>query len=451
MILQNLFIFSFKRIRILAGIIAGIVLFWGISYGLRYIYVEENEWNRRIFNDLYFSNENIDCLYLGSSHVFSAVNTGILDSNNGKNNFNLATGSQSLIESYWLLKEASRNNSLSHVYVEMYYMCSTGIAGNYESSFSIKKTWAVTDYMKWSLNKVEALLDMNKDKAYYMDALVPWIRYRDKVFDIEWINACTTRKNDKEYKAFEQSETKLDECTGKEYETKYYPKGYYYSSRELSNLYMERNRDPNEMELTADSQKYLRKIIEYCQERDINITLFATPVYDCQLVSAENYDFFREQVSTIAEEYGIEFLDFNLIRPEYMITDKCELYRDMNHLNSRGAEYFTVLFNEVITSSEEEIGEYFYSSYEEKLSNACPQVYGIYSVSVNDNKTMYIAANRDSDLEYSIIIKSEEGEVILQDFSTSKIFSLPKNWTGLCTVTWREEEGRDEHVLQVRL
>ena len=119
MILQNLFIFSFKRIRILAGIIAGIVLFWGISYGLRYIYVEENEWNRRIFNDLYFSNENIDCLYLGSSHVFSAVNTGILDSNNGKNNFNLATGSQSLIESYWLLKEASRNNSLSHGYVEM--------------------------------------------------------------------------------------------------------------------------------------------------------------------------------------------------------------------------------------------------------------------------------------------------------------------------------------------
>lgn len=88
------------------------------------MYVPFWDWERNLWHYFYKDDGKIDNLYLGSSHVYYDINPALLDSMNGGYNFNLASSAQPLNGSYYLLKEAGKNNALSHVYLELYYQCS---------------------------------------------------------------------------------------------------------------------------------------------------------------------------------------------------------------------------------------------------------------------------------------------------------------------------------------
>ena len=113
------FIFRFKSFivkqKIKINIVFFILAFFGvcsvITSFLNYIYVMPDDWSNKLWSDFY-SDDNIDYLYLGSSHVYCGIDPYILNDVNGKNNFNLSSHSQLLNGSYYLLKEADRKNKL---------------------------------------------------------------------------------------------------------------------------------------------------------------------------------------------------------------------------------------------------------------------------------------------------------------------------------------------------
>lgn len=201
MIRHSLFIFSSnkKKCRAVFLTLMAIAFFLlGVKI-LNYLYWQEDEWSRILWHNYYKQTENIDYVYLGSSHVFCDLNPKILDEKNGKNNFNLATSSQRLIESYYLLKEADRKNKIENAYLELYYIPSTGVEGEYKDKGTVLNVLSHTDHMKYFWGKADALFHMIPLK-YYPEMIFPFIRYREHLMDGNWIKDRANAKAAKNHK-----------------------------------------------------------------------------------------------------------------------------------------------------------------------------------------------------------------------------------------------------------
>lgn len=444
MIRHNSFISSFKKkVQALFLILVFITFFLAGNKLLNYLYWEEDEWCRILWHNYYEQTENIDYLYLGSSHVYFDLNPEILDKSNEKNNFNMATPAQRLIESFYLLKEIDRHNEIEKVYLEMYYDPSTGALGNYHEKISVQNGWRCMDYMRCSYHKAEILMSINP-MQYYMEAFFPFIRYRQHLTDDSWVKEQVQHKESEDYKKYIYDDgVKV-----------YKDKGYSYDLRELTNSLLIRGRGPEEMNLTEDAEKYLRRIIEYCQENNISITLFVSPIYELQLLSTENYDRYAKQIKDIAMEYEVSFYDFNMAKEDYLPIQNKEYFVDVGHLNAKGAELYTNFFNQVVSADLMDNKDYFYQTYQEKLENSEAKVYGLYCYDAGEDelqeadepgktRRMVIASNREKELEYQVFVTPDNCETyLLQDFSTNKVFNISKEEHGICKIIWRSIDNK---------
>lgn len=393
-----------KYVNRITGVLGALLIFYMICSVLNYMYVEDDGWGRIFWHDFYEDDGKIDNIYLGSSHAYCDLNPALLDKINGQYNFNMASGEQPLNGTYYLLKEADKNNSLSHVYLELYYWCS--VKNNFDSDSELINTgyyhnFKNTDYMKLSINKIEYMLSI-VGVGKYVDMLFPFSRYRVNLDNWDYIKQITGRKREESYIAYEQMSDWSE----------HRKQGYYFTTRNLVNverLYSQ-NRILGENPIGEESEKYLRKIISYCQKRDIPITLFVSPMDELKLISTENYDNYINQVSEIAEEYDIEFYDFNLAKEEYLPIHSEEYFFDFEHLNGAGGSIFTPFFSKVVSETLLENEKYFYDSYEDKLQSIAPAIYGLYYGDSDGFRTYHVASNRENGMEYRITLISTSNE-----------------------------------------
>lgn len=438
-----------KRIRriaeIIAGILAGLFVFCEITKGLDYIYVPDSEWERIVMHYFYEDKGKIDNLILGSSHVHNGMNTFLLDERNGQYNFNLATPAQLMNGTYYLLKEADNMNHLSHVYIELYYYYNVKSDNNTEPIITDPfRNWQVTDYMKFSLNKLAYMRSIT-DVEEYPGILFPFSRYRSELDNWNHIRATMENKKGEDYVNFRSSRyfedgNGYEECRGK---------GYRYSTR----IYSEKNRICSQeciltkRPMAETSEYYLRKAITYCQKKDIPVTLFVAPMYELKLISTENYDDYISQIQKIADEYHVDFYDFNLAKEEFLPIQQTKYFMDVEHLNADGANLFTDFFWQVVSGDRSENEKYFYDSYSKKLQSGEPEIYGIYYRKEDQVKSMWIASNRARGMEYSIVFTptepADKEEYMIQDFSENREFTIDKDEHGICTIVYRLQNMPD--------
>lgn len=442
MIRINLSISSFKKgIKRTGKIAVGIILAGILVHWMNFLYndYKVNRWNRIMWHNYYEENDNIDYLFLGSSHVYCDIDPFLLDELSGKNNFNLSTGSQKLNGSYYLLREADSSHHVSHVYLELYYEVSTGDEGNYKNYGNLISNWRNTDFMKFSLKKIEYMMSMSEIENY-PETFLPFLRYRTRLFDTEYIKEQIEYKRGEEYNNY-----KFSNLNERNEITEYRDKGYCYTTEEMrqNDLCFLQDKILEQDPLTKDAEYYLRKIIEYCQEKDIKITLFSSPMYELEVISLEGYDSYVEQISRIAAQYNVAYYDFNLCRKEYLPIQEIRNFKDMGHLNSRGAEIFTAFFWKVMEDGNK---EWFYDTYAEKLESSKETVYGLIYTDKEEERNYRIASNRERGIEYRIglLPEDEEDMIWLQDYSENESFSLKKYEHGTCRIEARrtgEEEA----------
>ncbi|MCD7724080.1 MAG: DUF1574 domain-containing protein [Clostridiales bacterium] len=434
MMLRNLFTSSSKVKRGIAFILLLIVVLALINKLFMYNYYQDDQWSRILWHNFYKS-ENIDNLFLGSSHIYCDVNPNIMDEFTGESNFNLSTPKQQIISSYYLLREALKENDLKRVFLELYYVPSTGILGNYSLDGSIKNMWRTTDYAKLSLNKIQAIWDEN-GKEHLIDAVLPFIRYRRYLFDYSYM---ISRHNEKKSNDFLTYNYKEDDEGGV---VIFQDKGYYYTDREITNLVYGAERRSDEIFLTEDAEEYLRKIVELCQKENLEITLIVSPIYELQMLSIDTYDNYREKIVEIANEYDINFYDFNLIKEEYLPIEKTEFFRDAGHLNCKGVEMYTNFLCELVYEGKYEGDDLFYSSYDEKVDNMPEQTWGIYTESYTGVFRYHIASTPREGLQYRIVVTPDEGEqYMVQDFAENDTFEINQEGSGIITVVTQFSDG----------
>lgn len=435
----NLFTSNFKFLKLFLirtiTVTAGVFLLFFVLRKFDFLYVKEDNWTRILWHN-YYKTENIDNVFLGSSHVHCDIDPFILDEINGLDNFNMSIPFMRLNGAYYVLREMAQDHDLQNVYLELYYVPSTGAQGDVMSDTSLKWNWYISDYMKPTGNKVEFILSMCK-RDKYLDTLFPFIRYREHIFDTPYVAELLALKMSDDYQNYKlRYENEKGEPT-----LEYRDKGYHYNlgvMPESTLAYPQEINLQTDGIIPANTEKYLRKIIEYCAGKNINLTLVINPIYETQILSTIGYDSYHQQVAAIADEYEVPFYDFNLCKSQYLDIMHREYFADAGHLNSRGAEIFTPFLGKVISGDTEDNQEYFCQTYEEKIRLDAPETYGLYYSAHDDMRQYTVASNRETEIEYKIVAVMENGEErILQDFSTNKNFELRSDEHGVLTIASR--------------
>ncbi len=457
--------------------IAGILLFVLVCKGLDFLYVTYDPWHRILFHS-YYEQEQIDNLFIGSSHVFCDVDPALLDTINGQRNFNLATPGQRWDDTYYLLKDALDRYGIGHVYIECYYMLMTeheiwtGEGQEFKTvdynkdPANFQYPWMITYEMRPSAESLAIQLHA-ADKAHLPETIFPFVRYRANLFDREAVGTNIREKTGEDYLGYHYH-TDLTEWDGTPWCQEYREKGFFYSNGVLTDR--EKNilqtRDLSVNGIGEESSIYIRKTLELCRSKGVEVTLFISPVYDVQLLSTVDYDRYLCSLREMVADYQVPLYDFNLVREDVLSIKEGKYFMDAGHLNTAGAELFTPVLWQVVTGTPEENADRFYASYEERLHEEEPEIYGLYfketdlsDIPYEDGTLRYmsrqytIAGNRE-DMEYRIAcIPADAEETGEEEWSWETIpgneFTLPTVTTGLVVIEGTCGDGKRRITIDI--
>ncbi|MTI68993.1 MAG: DUF1574 domain-containing protein [Firmicutes bacterium] len=286
------------------------------------------------------SNNNIDLVFLGSSHAYRSFDPELFDKELKINSFNMGSPLQKPVESYYVLKEVLKYQKPKMIIFDVYW----GMF-NKETYFKTK-TWNY-DLMKPSFNKLNYLLHVFEPKQYFY-ALFPSVRYHDKLS--QYIKK----------KLF--ASTAASSKTG-EYIEKYKGKGFVInkqqtSKKELEELFKGAKKQNLEFIWDERQMNYFIELIKLCKNENVPLLLVTAPMAPTYLKEINehryNYNEIHNKVSNIAKEYNLKYIDFNKINMEKdFLKDKD--FSDSNHLNYKGAHKLNIYFLELIKQSYEDV------------------------------------------------------------------------------------------------
>lgn len=422
-----------KRITCIVACLLFCLMFIGCGKFFRYILIDDTaSYTRIAFHEMY-EQENIDILFVGSSHCYRSFIPEIFDEKLGKNTFNGGSSSQTLDGSYMVIKEATRYNDIEHIYLELYYEVAVD---KHETRTEMTRTYIISDYLRPSLDKLQYLTNAST-KDYYPNSFILARRNWTKLFDEEYVRNLLLKKKSNAYKNYEYTYV-----TG---ESEWYGGKGYVANKEIVENWNYFSPDGwgniNIDDVSEDWFHYLEAIIAFCDKKGISLTLISVPMPDYLLAGAGNYDAYVELVQSVIEGTNVKYYDFNLCKEQYF-PNKSSFFKDTNHMNCYGAEIFSFMLANLING---EISEdaLFYDSYAEKLENLKPTVFGIsYHDDKNENgkpiRNCKIISTGNDNLEYEISLSTMEGEVFkIQEFSNNDLFTIVPEDHGIATITYR--------------
>lgn len=409
---------NFKHVGVIIGFL--VLIYFSNSF-LRYLLIDDvYSYTRVMLHEMYKQDSNIDTLFLGSSHCYHSLNTKITDEIFKQNTFNAGSSAQYLDGTYYLLKEAEKTNNIQQVFIELYYG-QQGLVTKERSN--LISTYLISDYMKPSLNRVAYLLQASNTELYVNSFILPR-RNSKKIFDMQYMTSILQQKSTEAYKNYEYIVWENEQYEGK---------GYVNTKTQVDlGSYVHDGGFAQIKEMSEDDINNLNKIIEFCEQKDIKVTFFSSPMSDYRLVSLENYDDFVNQMNNFFSSKGLEYYDFNLCKREYLDLKETD-FMDDNHLNGTGADKFSKVFSLFFNGAWKK-NELFYNTYKEKIEVDQDIVYGIILDSLESPKTFSIRpiTSDAMKLKYTISKKSNSNETIelLQDKNENTKIVLPIDETG---------------------
>ena len=349
-------------------------------------YLLENKGGREKIQPFVKRAEQIDVLFFGDSHAYSAIYPMELWEDYGIAAYNMANYNLTIPSSYWVMRQALTYCTPKVVVLDVNQIWEQAKLG--DSSGDLHTG---LDGFPLSRLKIEAILDLmddpyltdNKGNLYKnlrLDFLFPFIRYHTR-----W-NNLSIRDLRPNY------------------------------NRELGG---ERNIDvvePIDYEITASTTDeqgfgfiYLRRFIEHCQNLGIQVMLTNFP-YPCSNLSEEQL--YTNAVMYTAEEYGIEYFDF--VYMDQIVDYSTDCYDPASHLNPSGAWKVTDFIGQRLSeaySLADHRGEAAYASWDSDYAAYCD----LKLQSIREEESAYNFLMLLSDPSFSSLILLPEVSAVYTD------------------------------------
>lgn len=245
---------------------------------------------------------SLDVLFLGTSIAYTDMIPAVIYRQSGLTSFSMAGPEQSMTESYYYLREATKTQSPKLVVLEV-----TGLLLDNEPDYDFINI----DSMPQGLNRLQCMAQTVPSNEWikYMFPLwvyhSRWAEVSEQEIRLQLEPASPDLNGGwtvlREVKAFDSYEPKLETYTEKSFQT---------------------------------GAEALRRIVDYCREQDISLLLCMSP--RCNVMKPETV----EKLHALLDTLDADFADFDLMRDQIGIDDQTDFY-DNSHLNVFGAEKFS--------------------------------------------------------------------------------------------------------------
>lgn len=287
----------------------------------------KGKYTYKMINEMYQSSENIDVLFLGSSHAYKSIDPNLADGILEKNTFNCGSSVQGMNTSYHLLKEVIEYHDLEAVFLDTNPAVS--LVRNSESS-----VFYVSDYMKQNKNKYELLKSGGSDTVFN-----GYVSFRRNFKNINWISNIKSRFD--ALKDYSSVTSATEEYRGDGF---VFVNGTYKITQEMIDKAASDDFSAD-VPVGDDYQEYLEKIVQLCKEKGIKLVLIEHPMSNVFLDNCIAYDNYANYISHFAQNNEIEYWNFNYYKDGTGIVQKD--YADNTHLNGNGAEKYTKVLSNV--------------------------------------------------------------------------------------------------------
>ena len=276
----------------------------------------DNDRNGRLFYEL--PADSLDIMFAGDSHVFHSFIPQMIFEETGATSAVMASSSQSIINTYWGIKETLKKQDLKFVVIDAHSIECTLRRGGSFLHF-VSGALILPDL---SLNKIRCYRDL-KNSGYGM---ANELKYEDVVGFLQY-------RQD-----YERTSMSLPELANllidpkKEFKTF----GYYAVSdiTPVEKLTPGERYDDVAFEETI-SYEYLLKIIDLCKENGIQLIITKVP-FSSSSGNLNTYD----AIFKIAKERSVDVIDFYDHLDEIKLDLSIDYY-DESHVNYGGAKKIT--------------------------------------------------------------------------------------------------------------
>jgi hypothetical protein len=279
-------------------------------------YITENQ-DGRITQEYYPQARYSDVIFVGSSTVFSGISPVELWRHNGISSFVRANASQTMWISYYMIEDALKVHKPELVCLDMTFI-------KYDDDFVEEpSTRKSLDGMRLSSSKIGCIeASMGSDEKL-MDYLVPLFRFHSRWKELT--------RDDFRY-AFYNTPVTFNGFI-KDEEVEPADKDVLVYSKE------------GETPISSRNLEYLRRSIELCQRKGVQIMLFKVPAFSDNW--GTDYD---RQIGDIAAEYGISYVNFDEYNDDIGLDYKTDTPDMGSHLNTSGAVKFSEYLGDHISS-----------------------------------------------------------------------------------------------------
>lgn len=257
------------------------------------------------------SSTRYDVIILGSSRGYCAYNPLIIDSLTCLNSFNMCTGSQDIIQTYYILKEILRFQKPKLIIYDI-------TLPSFDNTSDFFQITANASFMT-ETGKFDMIIN-GYGIAGIANYILPILKHKLYIKNdiVNFINSNNTDNNPNEEK------TKLI-------------KGYLLDSTVLASDKIKDCPELYNFENTHTSRNkleyYFDKFIQYCKSNDIKLICVTAP-YPPSRLNLNSKDTVSNYFKKVCEKHSITYYDFNyLVNNKYANTD----FVDCLHMNYKGA------------------------------------------------------------------------------------------------------------------
>lgn len=273
-------------------------------------YITENK-DGNITAEFYRTGTPLDAVFFGSSTVYNAVSPDIMWDRYGFTSYTRANASQTMWQSYYLIRDTVRNNRPKLITLDVSFM-------KYgEDFFEEAANRKTIDGMRLSPDKLRCAKASMWEEESLISYVFPILRFHSRWDDLKGEDLRYAFRRPKvTYEGFIMEFGKTEEVEE-------------YDKIELS-----------EPAFPQKAEKYLRLIMDYCREEDIPLLLMKTPTY----INTWHPEY-DEMLGHMTRDYeGCDYINFDQAA-EHMGIIRAEDYVDgHSHLNVNGAQKFSVFF-----------------------------------------------------------------------------------------------------------
>lgn len=404
-----------------------ILIFIIINNFLIFAICPKGNYSRNTILEMYSEKENIDLVFAGSSYSIKGINPYIMDEKLKNNTFCYGFSAQIYIGTYYSLKELFKYHNPKTI------VLNTDLESYTREKEDIMAYIPSFLYMKPSFDKLKFYLDSSKQGGLYINKLFLWPEHHVK--SLKEISSNIKAKLDSNYSNYPQEE-QVEDYKNKKYG--YIGKGFVNVDPNDSKNVLNDNKLGKMERKSTDLSKinksnveYFQKIVNLCKDNNAELILVHFPLPNYRIFNESNYFKFDEEINRIAKEQGIDYYNYNLIKPE-LFKSKTEYFQDYAHLNGKGSEVFSKSFAEFLKlrSSGEDMGKYFYTpeEYFDTINyiNNTWFTWKIKEDKIDIKADSFYGNNIKPEYQFILIDSKTGKKEVVRDYDTNPNFTLKK-------------------------